>query len=175
MSLIQAALEKSMQSIKEKRRMKPNPPSFNQSSAPLISAPKPKEPVIPLAAARKKTNPLPGFLFLVFSAALAGSLFYMMTHRGKKPAMELAVSSAAMTSSPAMQVVKSFIPEKKYDEILPRYVLSGITMVEGERLALINNQIVRAGDILSGNAVVKEILSKSVILSARNKEVRLSI
>lgn len=53
--------------------------------------------------------------------------------------------------------------------------LTGITDVGGEAMALIDGQIVKVGDSLSGKAVVKSIGDGAVLLDARGKQIRLEL
>ena len=53
--------------------------------------------------------------------------------------------------------------------------LTGITNLGDETVSLINGKILRVGDSLPGNAVVKSIGNGSVLLEVRGKEVRLEL
>jgi hypothetical protein len=54
------------------------------------------------------------------------------------------------------------------------YVLTGITVVDGDRFALVNDQIVTVGDSVDG-AFITEILDREVVLETRAGEIRLKI
>jgi len=54
-------------------------------------------------------------------------------------------------------------------------VLTGITKTAGERYALINNEIVKVGDLLAGNALVKSIFARDVILEYQGKDISLTL
>ena len=53
--------------------------------------------------------------------------------------------------------------------------LTGITNVGGEAMALIDGQIVKVGESLSGKAVVRSIGDGAVLLDVRGKQVRLEL
>jgi hypothetical protein len=55
------------------------------------------------------------------------------------------------------------------------YRLTGITNINGKSMAVINGEIVSAGDSLSGHAVVKAIGDGKVSLDVQGKEVHLTL
>lgn len=66
-------------------------------------------------------------------------------------------------------------PTKPVSQESSGFVLNGITTSGGERMALINNQIVTAGMLLQGNILVKNISTRHVILEDRGKEFTISL
>ena len=74
------------------------------------------------------------------------------------------------------EIVSPIAPSKASEKSkTPKFSLSGITASGGQRMALINNEIVTAGMILKGDVQVKKILARAVILEDRGKEITLSL
>lgn len=61
------------------------------------------------------------------------------------------------------------------ERIIPDYVLSGITSVNGKPVALIDNEIYGVGDYLNGDAKVVSIARKSVLLQIRDQQKELAL
>lgn len=58
---------------------------------------------------------------------------------------------------------------------VPEFRLTGITSSAGERLAVLNDQVVAAGDLLPEKARVKEIQDHSVLLDFHGREIKLTL
>ena len=77
------------------------------------------------------------------------------------------VRPRSFPGTPAFAAPGIFNPQK--------WSLSGITVSGDERFALINNEVVGVGDRLPGNAVVRQIGSRIVILESQGKKIKLSL
>lgn len=80
--------------------------------------------------------------------------------------------SISVNSSVRSPRVRDLVPNL---DPLPRFQLTGITTVEGEELALINNQVVGVGDLTREKALIKKIQNRSVLLEIRGREISLSL
>lgn len=110
----------------------------------------------------------------LFPAVLGVGLFVARIVR-TPPSFPAKVIKNSAPSRPASQVEvtsKGFMPALSS---LPRFELTGIMTSGGQNLALINDQVVAAGDHLRGKAVVKEINEKNVVLELQGKEIKLSL
>lgn len=190
MSLIQAALDKTGKGKTAKvEKPSPAPPP---PAPPKMAAV--KSPEKELSAGELKTalrqpvtvKPKSDPLFKILAAAcgvlvIALAVIYVLfMNQQSRPVDSPVTSTSQLTAAPMIQAAEVLM-----DQALPPaapkishsdYQLNGITMVEGQRMALINNEIVRAGDVLKkGNAVVQEVLSKSVTLRTKSRTVRLSL
>lgn len=55
------------------------------------------------------------------------------------------------------------------------YRLTGITKINGVKMAVINDEIVGVGDLLSNKGMVKEIGDQEVLLDLRGQKIRLTL
>lgn len=115
----------------------------------------------------RKVNPRKVVFGICMAALIAGgaAIYFSMNHfeAASPPSAEASSSLPGLSVKPGLPKGNS------------KWVLNGITSAGSERLALINNQIVSVGDRLKENAVVKMILSRSVVLENQGKEVMLSL
>ncbi len=115
---------------------------------------------------------------------IAGGIFYMI---GSENFMSLNQETVIQEAVPPPQKIKvakakTVFKKREVQKALANvpdfgamYTLSGITSSDGQKLALINNQVFSTGSYVDGVAFLKEIATKHVILVIKGQEVRISL
>ncbi|MFA7001666.1 MAG: hypothetical protein WC352_05935, partial [Candidatus Omnitrophota bacterium] len=124
---------------------------------------------------------------VVFFAAQAAILYAVMT---SSPDAKQAALSAAPMSAPKIRAMEPWpvraapvtLPAKPQPRSAPSstqgsFVLTGMTVQGEERMAIINDRIVRIGDELREGAVVKDIRGRdnSVVLDVDGRQMTLTL
>lgn len=161
MSLIQEALEKAAKHRHEPLSVTDITPSFEQVLKTIPAAERKEAGEFRRRRTDDRRNViLPAALTLMVIAGAA--LFFMF---GKKkdaaPILMSGVSSIPQINQPVLTA--------------PKFLLTGVTESNGQKLALINNQVVATGDRLKEKAFVKTINDESVVLDYQGREIKLSL
>jgi hypothetical protein len=97
----------------------------------------------------------------VLVVCLAAGLSYLGI-RSSHPKTKVLVTAATVTSHAPLRIFSGTL-----------YRLTGITLINGKSMAVINDEIVSEGDSLSGHAIVKAIGNGEVRLDVQGKEINL--
>lgn len=159
MSLIQEALEKAGRTAEEGRSVAATPPPAADSRPPTGLAANPKR--------NSQTLILVAGVIVFLTGLIA---YHLLSTWVEHSSLKKDEGKALLPFVEAR--VPSLVPDLSP---LPKFVLTGITASGKERLALINNQVVRVGDPIGENAFVKEIQERRVILEFRGREVKLTL
>jgi hypothetical protein len=171
MSIIYEALKKVSRKDNDASHNEPNPPPMPTSSSALIKS----------AAKNKLALALAGITmgilvtWLIMNKLTATATFQKIQTAKKN-------SSAALLNNPAASPIKEArhedadgpaalsANEKLPAPEAPELILNGIALSADGNLALINGEILQAGDDIGG-AKVREITDKQVTLTFRNEEI----
>ncbi len=113
--------------------------------------------------------------FAVLSLTVLGfvCLFFVFNLAKPVPSVRvLAIKRRAVSKAAAPKELLSLIPSLA---ALPKLTLSGITSSGNDRIALINNQVLRIGDTIGSNGFVKDIQDEAVVLDFHGHEVVLNL
>lgn len=154
MSLIHEALEKIEQEKKTKWRRPPPIPEVSEPAAAKVS---PKEGESP-----KTIYAMAGILLFFFAIGVV----YLMT----RSQTEKWGGPGGLSSPPPRRSLPLSLPS--FDR--SRFALTGITRVNADWTAIINNQLVRVGDGVSG-ATVEAIQKERVLLDFKGQKITLSL
>lgn len=102
------------------------------------------------------------YIAIASFAALCAILFFWPKNQNERIVIQ--------TSAPAAPVSQNFVTKFRG---FP-YVLSGASVVNDHRYAIVNGKIVQKGDSIDG-AFVKEVIDKGVILETTQGEIKLKI
>lgn len=171
MSIIYEALKKVSRKDNDASHNEPVPPPRTTSSSALIKS----------AAKNKLALALAGITMGILATWLIiDRLTAPSTSQKIKPAKK--ASSTALLNNPAASPIKEARPKdaagpaalsangKLPTPEAPELILNGIVLSADGNLALINGEILQAGDDIGG-AKVREITDKQVTLTFRNEEI----
>lgn len=116
----------------------------------------------------KRSKFLPWVLFILFAislAAFAGKFIF------KNPSPAIIISEPIVTP-PVPPPPPPAVEAKPVEKTPPALVLNGVFYSQDQAYALINNQIVKKGDVLDG-AIVRRITLEAVELERDGLEIRL--
>ena len=191
MSLIQEALEKAaiMQGNQTAKRavMEPTAPKLKPAAprTPIMKMPEPKAPKAQAAPVLSQIKlpdlklsglnmaglkiSLPGLnkKYAIYAGLLALLMMAGILVRGRDTH-----SPAPAAARPAMKASAASWAEPSIEG---SFILTGITDSSSGRLALINNQVYGAGDLIQDGVAIEQILERSVVLSSRGHKVELSL
>lgn len=167
MSLIQQALEKTSR-VQETKITNPSPVSKTYDRDPMGASLERELTEIQQAYAKRRKlywNISFGILLLCFVSGLS----YVGIRKIPSGGKPVPVAAAVPLAVPAAFQV----PVKIYSGNI--YKLTGITVINGKSMAVVNGEIVSVGDSLPDRTVVKSIGNGEVRLDVQGREIKLTL
>jgi len=123
------------------------------------------------ASVKKKTNATLVFILMVLSGLFIAKTVLTLVVKPKITSLDTA--AAGLQPQADIAVVEDAEPEKEnIPPVDPALSLSGVYFQNNEGYALINNRIVKSGDVIQG-ATVKEVGLEKVILEFEGRVITL--
>ncbi|MDP3920657.1 MAG: hypothetical protein Q8R76_07625 [Candidatus Omnitrophota bacterium] len=183
MSLIHKALDKA--NGRGESAPKRAPVFAKPRDTSVFTAPAPESEIIPIAQVEphEETLAQPSLSkeYLFFAILFAGILAVLAYYSLGLKATETVPSEPTVVKAAASQRVTTLrppvVPQAKSGVVMAQeeFLLSGISNIGNNLIAIINGQVVAVGDVLQEGPVVKAIQGRKVVLDSDGVEVHLTL